>query len=74
MAREAIGMASLIEEALEKAGWTLHHGGECPVDENSFPIVLTADGSTDCERASDEQWVWNDEYAASNVIAYRVLD
>lgn len=67
-------MASLIEEALVKAGWTVWSGGPCPVDEDSFPIVLTASGDTDCERASDEQWIWDDTYPGSNVIAYRVVD
>lgn len=49
-------------------------GGPCPVDEDSFPQVITADGGQDCERASDFQWEWSDEYPADNVIAYRATD
>lgn len=63
-----------IETALQKAGWTIWHGGECPVDENSFPIVLLSAGDTDCERASDFFWEWQDEYPGDNVIAYRIPD
>ena len=60
-----------IEIALRAAGWTPWLGGPCPVDPDSYPIVLTASGETDCERASDEQWEWNDEYPGENVIAYK---
>lgn len=51
--------------------WT---GGPCPVDEHTFPQVITADGGQDCERASDLQWEWSDEYPADNVIAYRASE
>tara|TARA_B100000378_G_scaffold265256_1_gene249620 strand:- start:68 stop:481 length:414 start_codon:yes stop_codon:yes gene_type:complete len=49
-------------------------GGPCPVDEDSFPEVITADGERDCERASDFQWEWSDEHPLDNVIAYRLID
>lgn len=64
---------SRIAEALEKAGWTPWAGGPCPVDENSYPMVLEASGEQDCERATDFQWQWSDEHPGHNVIAYREL-
>ena len=67
---------SAIDDALRAAGWTPWHGGECPVDPYSFPIVLTADGSTDCERATDFDWGHDPDTAHPGdvVIAYRSSD
>jgi hypothetical protein len=64
-----------VEQALKAAGWTVHDGSHCPVDANSYPIVLSADGSTDCERASEFDWLWNDPlHPGGRVIAYRLVD
>lgn len=53
-----------------KGGWLPHNGGPCPVDEDSFPQVLTRSGEQDCERASDQQWEWTGEYPVDEVVAY----
>lgn len=63
----------MIKQALQKAGWTPWEGGKCPVNPDSWPLVLEADGSIDCERASDFQWEWDDLYPACNIIAYKEL-
>lgn len=52
------------------AGWLPHNGGACPVDEDSFPQVLTRSGEQDCERASDQQWEWTGEHPDDEVVAY----
>lgn len=70
-------MMSLIEPLLSGISltpWTEWKGGPCPVDENSYPQVLLASGEEDCERASDFQWEWSEEYPGDNVVAYRVID
>lgn len=68
----AMPAASLIGDALAKCGWIPHQGEPCPVSPDSFPLVLCADGTTDCERASDFDWTWSDpQYPSSWVIAYR---
>lgn len=63
-----------LEEALYAAGWTLWTGGPCPVPEDSYPIVLFAGGDTDCERASDFEWEWSNEYLHDNIIAYKEIE
>lgn len=68
----AMNAGSLIGDALAKCGWIPHQGEACPVSHDSFPLVLCADGTTDCERASDFDWTWSDpQYPSSWVIAYR---
>ena len=55
-------------------GWKPHNGGPCPVDEDSFPQVLTKSGEQDCERASDFQWEWTGEFEGDEVVAYREME
>jgi hypothetical protein len=74
MAHVGRQQAPTIQNALRLAGWLPWVSGPCPVDPLSFPIVLTASGDTDCERATEFQWQWNDDYPGDNVIAYKVLE
>jgi len=61
-----------ISRALIANGWVPHTGEPCPIDPDSYPNVLLADGTPDCERASDFDWDWsNAEYPDAWVIAYK---
>lgn len=63
-----------IEDALRAAGWTPWTGGECPVEEDSYPQVMTASGEVDCEAARDFDWSHDDDaFPHDRVIAYRVI-
>ncbi len=58
-------------EKLTELGFTLHHGGDCPVDPDCAPYVIFRDGGHGIiELAKDLDWSHMDD--EGDIIAWKV--